>query len=255
VATSVIESPTYIALSKQTAMVRDMDVIANNIANSSTNGYRGEHIMFQEYLARTGSIGQREKTSFAQDIGNYRDTHDGPMVQTNNELDLALHGEGYMVVGDPGQELFSRTGTFHLDANRQVVTSDGYPLLQENGRSITIPAGATRILVSGDGVVTTAISGDGVAAAQTEVGRIRLVRFASDQAMRSAGNGMYATDQSPLPATETKVTQGALEGSNIQPVIEVTRMLQMSRDYQSIQNMLDAEHTRQKDAVDRIARA
>jgi len=246
-----MESPTYIALSKQTAVSRDMDVIANNIANASTNGYRGEHILFQEYLARTGSIGQREKTSFVQDVGTIRDTRDGPLTITNNELDLALHGQGYLVVGDPGQEFFARTGIFHLDGNRQVVTSDGYPLMQENGQPLILPQGQGRVTISTTGVVTTGTLETG----QTEIGRIRLVRFASEQAMRNAGNGLYATDQAPLPATETSVSQGALEASNIQPVMEITRMIQMARDYTSVQNLLDTENTRQRDAVDRIAKA
>jgi flagellar basal-body rod protein FlgF len=241
-----METPTYIALSKQTAMAKDMNTLANNIANASTNGYRGESILFQEYLARTGTMGLRDKISFVQDIGTFRNTKDGPLVQTNNELDIALHGEGYMVIGNPAGDQYVRTGMFHLDANRQVVTSDGYPLLQENGRSLTIPLGAKKVVVSGDGVMSTE---------QGEVGRIRLVRFNSEQAMRNAGNGVYATDQAPLPATETKVTQGALEGSNIQPVMEVTRMIQVSRDYQSIQGMLEAENTRQRDAFSRIAKA
>jgi flagellar basal-body rod protein FlgF len=241
-----METPTYIALSKQTAMTRDMNVMANNIANASTNGYRGEHTMFQEYLARTGSIGVRQKLSFVQDIGTVRDTRDGALVQTNNALDIALQGQGFMAVGDPAQELYTRTGVFHLDATRQVVTSDGYPLLQENGRPIVIPQGADRIRISGDGIISTE---------QGEAGRIRLVRFGSEQAMRVAGSGLYATDETPLPATDVKVTQGALESSNVQPVIELTRMIQMSRDYQMVQNMLDGENTRQQSAFSRIAKA
>ena len=241
-----METPTYIALSKQAAASRDFNVMANNIANASTNGYRGEHMVFQEYLARTGSIGLRDKISFVQDIGTYRNTHDGALVLTNNPLDLALQGEGYMVLGNPGQELYTRTGIFHLDATRQVVTSDGYPLLQENGRPIVIPQGAERIRITGDGIVSTE---------QGEAGRIRLVRFASEQAMRVAGSGLYATDQAALPASDTKVTQGALESSNVQPVLEITRMIQMSREYQMVQNMLDDEHTRQQQAFSRIAKA
>jgi len=241
-----METPTYVALSKQTAMTRDFNVLANNIANASTTGYRGEHMLFQEYLARTGSIGLRDKISFVQDLGTVRDTHDGALAVTDNPLDLALQGPGYMVLGNPGQELFTRTGIFHLDATRQVVTSDGYPLLQENGRPIVIPQGAERIRISGDGIVATE---------QGEAGRIRLVRFASEQAMRVAGSGLYATDQTALPATDTKVTQGALESSNVQPVLEITRMIQMSREYQMVQNMLDLEHTRQLNAFNRIAKA
>ena len=241
-----MESPTYIALSKEASMARDMNVVANNIANASTVGYRAEHSLFQEYLARTGSIGLRQKMSFVQDIGTYRDTQDGVLTLTKNPLDLALQGPGYMVLGDPAQELYTRTGIFHLDENRQVVTSDGYPLLQENGRPLTIPQGAQNIKISGDGVVTTE---------QGEVGRIRLVRFASEQAMRLAGSDAYSTDQTPLPATDAKVTQGALESSNVQPVIEMTRMIQMSRDYQMVQNMLDDEHNRMLQTFSRIAKA
>jgi flagellar basal-body rod protein FlgF len=241
-----METPTYIALSKQTAMQRDLNLVANNIANASTNGYRGEQMMFQEYLARTGTMGLREKISFAQDVGSVRDAKDGPLVETGNELDLALQGSGYMVLGNAGQELFARTGMFHLDATRTVVTSDGYPLLQENGRPLVLPPNTKRVIVSGDGVVSTE---------QGEVGRIRLVRFASEQAMRSAGGGTYSTDQAQLPATETTVTQGALEGSNVQPVLEVTRMIQMNREYQMVQNMVDAENTRQRDTFNRIAKA
>jgi flagellar basal-body rod protein FlgF len=241
-----MESPSYIALSKEAAVARDMNVMANNIANASTTGYRGEHSMFQEYLARTGSIGMREKVSFVQDIGTYRNTHDGTLSLTSNPLDLALQGPGYMVLGDPSQDLYTRTGMFHLDSNRQVVTSDGYPLLQENGRPLVIPQGAQRITITGDGVVTTE---------QGEVGRIRLVRFASEQAMRVAGSGEYATDQTPLPATDAKVTQGALESSNVQPVLEMTSLIQLSQNYQMIQNMLDTEHTRMQQSVSRIMRA
>src|SRR5260221_14029215 len=184
-----METPTYIALSKQTAMFNDLNTIANNIANAGTNGYRGEHSMFQEYLARTGTIGQREKISSVQNIANYRDPRPGPLVQTNNELDLALHGDGYLVVGNPGQELFARTGIFHLDANRQVVTSDGYPLLQENGQPIVIPAGAERIVISGDCVVSAqGARGTGTLVNQ-EDGRYRLVLFDRDKAKHNAGRG------------------------------------------------------------------
>jgi flagellar basal-body rod protein FlgF len=150
------------------------------------------------------------------------------------------------VLGDPSQDLYTRTGMFHLDSNRQVVTSDGYPLLQENGRPLVIPQGAQRITITGDGVVTTE---------QGEVGRIRLVRFASEQAMRVAGSGEDATDQTPLPATDAKVTQGALESSNVQPVLEMTSLIQLSQNYQMIQNMLDTEHTRMQQSVSRIMKA
>ena len=104
-----MDTPTYIAISRQTAIYSDMATIANNIANASTTGYRAERTLFQEYLTRTGQPGHRDSLSFSQDIGQFRDTSHGPLSVTGNQLDLGLVGNGYFVVGNPGEQ-FSKLG-------------------------------------------------------------------------------------------------------------------------------------------------
>ncbi|MFY7959556.1 MAG: flagellar basal-body rod protein FlgF [Elsteraceae bacterium] len=242
-----MENPTYIALSRARTISRDMTSVANNIANASTNGFRAERTLFQEHLAKTGPVGQRERISFVDDIGLYRDTREGPLEVTNNNLDLAVRGDGYLVVRTPGQDMYTRSGRFQIDAERQLVTADGYPVVGVNDAPITLQAGAdvNSVRIQGDGAITTNIG---------PVGQIQLVQFADEQALRKAGNGMYSTDQAALPSSRASLLQGSLEGSNVQPVMEMTRMMEMLRDYQSAQKLVDSEHERQRTAISRLSK-
>lgn len=224
-----------------------MTSVANNIANASTNGFRAERTLFQEHLAKTGPVGQRERLSFVDDVGLYRDTREGPLEVTNNNLDLAVRGEGYLVVRTPGQDMYTRSGRFQIDADRQLVTADGYPIVGVNDAPITLQAGAdiNSIRIQGDGTMTSNIG---------QVGQIRLVQFADDQSLRKAGNGMYSTDQAALPSSRASLLQGSLEGSNVQPVMEMTRMMEMLRDYQNAQKLVDSEHERLRTTVSRLSK-
>jgi flagellar basal-body rod protein FlgF len=242
-----MENPTYIALSRARTISRDMTSVANNIANASTNGFRAERTLFQEHLAKTGPVGQRQRVSFVDDIGLYRDTREGPLEVTNNNLDLAVRGDGYLVVRTPGQDMYTRSGRFQIDAERQLVTADGYPVVGVNDAPITLQAGAdiNSVRIQGDGAITSNVG---------PVGQIQLVQFADDQALRKAGGGMYSTDQAALPSSRATLLQGSLEGSNVQPVMEMTRMMEMLRDYQSAQRLVDSEHERQRTAISRLSK-
>ncbi len=242
-----MENPTYIALSRARTISRDMTSVANNIANASTNGFRAERTLFQEHLAKTGPVGQRERLSFVDDVGLYRDTREGPLEVTNNNLDLAVRGDGYIVVRTPGQDMYTRSGRFQVDADRQIVTADGYPIVGANDAPVTLQAGAdiNSIRIQGDGTMTSNVG---------QVGQIRLVQFADEQAMRKSGSGMYMTDQAALPASRASLLQGSLEGSNVQPVMEMTRMMEMLRDYQNAQKLVDSEHERQRTTISRLSK-
>lgn len=242
-----MENPTYIALSRLRTIRSDMASVANNIANASTGGFRGERTLFQEHLAKVGGPASRQRVSFVNDVGLFRDTREGPLEITNNGLDVAIRGEGYFVVGHPAQDLYSRSGRLHIDSARQIVTAEGYPIMGANGAPITLQEGADydSLRVQGDGTVTTNLG---------TAGRINLVRFADEQLMRKAGTGFYATDQEPLAAPQASVLQGAIEGSNVVPVLEVTRMMEMLRDYQSTQRLVDQEHERLRTMISRLAR-
>jgi flagellar basal-body rod protein FlgF len=245
-----MENPSYIALSQQMALRRQMDVIATNIANSSTPSFKAERMMFEELVAGKApypaSGGSRRGLSFVHEAGMLRDVADGALLQTGNTLDLAINGPGYFVVETPAGARYTRNGNFRLDQDGRIVTSDGFALLDGQDRPIAIRPGETRIEISAQGAVTTE-SG--------EVGRIRVVSFADEQALRKLGSGLYDTDQEPQPmAAATEVRQGMIEGSNVKAVSEITSMMEVLRRYQSAQKIIDSEHELSRRAIEKLSR-
>jgi flagellar basal-body rod protein FlgF len=244
-----MENPSYIALSQQMALRRQMDVIATNIANVSTPGFKAERIMFTEMLAGKAPYpatltGKRPGLSFVNEAGMLRDTSDGGMTQTGNTLDIAINGPGYFVVDTPSGPRYTRAGAFRLNQDGRIVTSDGYPLLDGQNRPISVRPGETRIEISTKGAVTTE-SG--------EVGRIQIAQFEHEQAMRKLGAGLYDTDQNPI-AGDAEVRQGMIEGSNVKAVAEITTMMEVMRRYQSAQKMIDSEHELSRRAIEKLSR-
>jgi flagellar basal-body rod protein FlgF len=245
-----MENPSYIALSQQMALRRQMDVIATNIANVSTPGFKAERIMFAEMVAGTApyssspTTGSRPGLSFVNDVGMLRDTSDGGMTQTGNALDLAINGPGYFVVDTPNGPRYTRAGAFRLNQDGRIVTADGYALLDAQNRPISVRPGESRIEISTKGAVTTE-SG--------EVGRIQIAQFENEQAMRKLGAGLYDTDQNPI-AGDAEVRQGMIENSNVKAVSEITLMMDILRRYQSAQKIIDSEHDLERKAIDKLSR-
>ncbi|MGE5767574.1 MAG: flagellar hook-basal body complex protein, partial [Bacteroidota bacterium] len=174
-----MENAGYIALSRQMVLRREMDVIANNMANLNTPAYKGQSMLFVEYLETTDS---GEKMSFVQDISLVRNLTEGQMTTTENPLDLAIAGEGYFEIETPVGPRYSRNGVFQLNADGQLVTSSGQPVLGEGGQPITLPPNSTDVTVTRDGTISTS---------QGPAGRLRLVRFEDEQAMVKLADGLY----------------------------------------------------------------
>jgi flagellar basal-body rod protein FlgF len=232
-----------IALSAQAALRRQLDVVANNVANSSTPAFKGQRMVFSQWLLddpKTAPI------SFVQDWGTARDTRQGGMTQTGNSLDLALEGEGYFAIQTPEGVRYTRNGRFQLDAGGQLVTASGYAVLGEGDAPIVLPANAGEIGVAHDGTVTTE---EGAA------GQIQVVAFERESALRAAADGTYVTDAPPLAAVATKVRQGMVEESNVQPILEMSRMMEVSHRYNAAKEMAETEHERIKTAIDKLARS
>jgi flagellar basal-body rod protein FlgF len=247
-----MENPSYIALSQQMALRRQMDVIATNLANVSTPAFKAERILFSELVAGkapypgTTTGATRPGLSFVKELGMLRDTADGGMTQTGNTLDLAISGSGYFAVETPSGTRYTRQGAFRLDQDGRIVTADGYPLLDAQNRPISIRPGETRIEISAKGAVTTE-SG--------EVGRLQIAQFEDEQALRKVGAGLYETDQELDPANPTtEIRQGMIESSNVKAVTEVTSMIEIMRRYQSAQKIIDSEHDLQRRAIERLSR-
>lgn len=238
-----MESPWLIAISRQTALQRQMDAVANNIANMNTPAYKAERISFAEYMVRP----QRNvPLSFVEDKGMVRDLSEGPLTQTGNPFDLALSGDGYFIVGTDSGQRYTRSGRFQLDADGQLVNHGGQPVLSEAGQPIVIPPGTRDVTIAPDGTVS----------ADTEVvGSVGVVRFDDQRAMKREGNNLYTTDAVGTPDDRTRVLQGMLEESNVNAVEEITRMIEVHRAYASNQRVLQDEHDRIRRAVRTITGA
>ncbi len=234
-----MENTIYIGLSRLSALQEHMNLIANNIANVNTAGYKANKILFSEYLDKPK--GMTETMSMVYDYGNFRVKDNGPIHRTDNPLDVALEGTGYLGVQAPGgKTMYTRNGGFSLNAEGQLVTQQGYPVLDEGGAAITIPAGEP---------VTIDEQGN-VSGKSAIIAKLMVQEFPDIQQLKPVGDSLYTTDQQGTPTTgQTRVIQGALEGSNTQGVMEMTDMTDVSRTYQSVARILQNEHDRIRSTI------
>lgn len=235
-----MESPLLIALSGADALSRRMDMVANNIANSNTVGYRAQDMLFETQTI-TPTPGQ--PLDFVVDRSTYNDLAAGPVQQTGNPLDVALTGPGYLSVKDAtGATVYTRAGALKMNPDGSIVDALGNPVLSDGGDAVTIPDGISNIAIAGDGTV----SGE-----KGVIGKLAIAEFPNPQGLVPAGNGYFKADkQTPTgDASNTRVIQGSLENSNVQPVREMTQMLEVSRQYQAVVNIMNQEHDRITNAI------
>jgi flagellar basal-body rod protein FlgF len=239
-----MENSLYVGLSAQVALEARMALTANNVANINTPGYRGQNGLFKEYVSDQRRMDA--DVSLVYDYGQYQMTDPGPIKETGNPLDVALVGPGFMGVNTPAGVQYTRAGNFSLNANGEIVNSRGENVVDQGGGIISIPADAQYVSIDEKGVVSTD---------QGEVGNIMIAEFKNYQDLKPAGNGNYTTDEQPTPAVDTRMFQGKVEGSNVQGVVEMTRMIDVSREYQSMQRLVQTEHERQRTAIQRLLRS
>jgi flagellar basal-body rod protein FlgF len=206
----------------------------------TASAFKAEALMYEPVLRRAG---QGQRLAFVQDVGVARDLSAGPMTPTGNPLDLAIQGPGYFTIGTAQGTRYGRSGQFRLNEFGELVTAHGDRVLDDGGASLNLPLDGGAIAVAADGTVS---SGEGV------VGRIGLVEFADEQRLRKAGGGLYRAEQAPVPAQQSRVVQGVLEGSNVQPILEMTEMMATVRAYQGVQRLLDSHHELQRRALERV---
>ncbi len=236
-----MDNTSYVALSRQLTLERQMSVVAGNIANMNTAGFKTEHLLFEEVLERAGKPG---RVAFVQDVGLIRDLGPGPLETTGNPLDLAINGEGYFTVETPNGPRYTRSGHFSLNGDGAVITTGGHPLLDDAGAPIQLPPGSGAISIARDGTISTA---DGIA------GRIGLVRFADETRLGREGDSLLVTDQQPEPVAGPDIAQGRLERSNVQPILEMTRMMETVRAFQNTQRLLETHHEMVRRVIEQAA--
>lgn len=236
-----------VLLSDQIALQRSVDVVANNIANSSTTGFKRQGIQFETYNSRPSPW---QNTSFVYDRATYRDATPGTTVATGNPLDLAIQGNGYFQIQTPQGTRYTRDGAFRTDGEGQIVTSNGLPVLSDGGQPLTLPEDARDITISGDGTVTAQT---GTATSRAQLGKIGVVKFDNDEALSPTNGSLLTTTQTPTPVVGNPIVQGAVENSNVSPVAEITNLIRIQRAYEQASNLAGQENARLSTAIDKLS--
>jgi flagellar basal-body rod protein FlgF len=243
----------YVGLSRQMTLKRQMDVIANNIANSDTTGFKVESLMLREDVQQpplkpsSGSAAP-EKISFVHDAGVSIDYTQGALKQTGGTFDLGLHGDGFFQVQTANGNRLTRDGRFTLNGQGQLVDMAGDPVLSNGGQPIRIDPTKTAPTISHDGT----ISQDGVIA-----GKVGVFKVADRAQLDKTEGGVFdptTNGQTPTVDTKTTVEQGMIENSNVDAIQQMTRMIAVSRAYEQVSNMMDQTSSTSDESIQRLGK-
>jgi len=244
-----MDNSLLVSLSQQLAAYRAMDVIANNLANASTPGFKREAAKFEEYITKLRPAeGQKgpQSMSFVKDAGVMRDSSQGNVEQTGAPYDLALTGKGYFAVQTPAGMRYTRDGHFSLDASGNLVTSQGFQV-QGDGGAITITPNDGDINIAPDGTISSVVRGVG-----NLLGKLKIVDFADTAALVKQGANLYSTGQTPTTPANSGVRQGALEASNVAPVIEISHMIEVMRAYEATATLAKSQEDMMRQAIEKL---
>lgn len=243
-----MDTTLYVGLSHQTAMRRKLDVIANNIANMNTTAFRKESIMFQDHVMQMKGTANPdlEDVSYVLDFGLLRSMENGQLTTTGNPLDVAISGHGYFTMEDENGDVFyTRNGHFQISEDGFLSNTAGYFLLDEGGQRIPISPQDIDIEFAGDGSLSSRAG---------LIAKVTVVEFEDDQDIENVGDTLFKTDQEPLPAENARLAQGMIEESNINPVKEVTEMINVLRSYQSTESMLEKYQELRQRAINALGK-
>ena len=239
----------YVGLSRQLTLKRQMDVIANNIANSDTVGFKVESLMLGQDVQRpplAPGATAAESITFVHDTGLARDYRQGALRQTGGPFDLGLQGDGFFEVQTPGGVRLTRDGRFALNAQGQLVDSAGNAVLQAGGQPIRVDPTKT----------TPQIAHDGTVSQEGQVlGKIGVFSVADRGALAKVGEGLYdPAGQTPALDGATAVQQGMIETANVDAIQQMTRMISVSRAYEQVTSMMDATGAASDQSIQRLGR-
>lgn len=244
-----MENVLLIAASRQMTLRREMDVIANNVANVTTNGFKRRTSTAREFQMPVASAdsfrkGEDRRVSFVVDRGTPLDLRNGTLEPTNNPMDIALSSDAFFVVQTPQGQRFTRNGALMTNATGQLVNSDGHALMGEQG-AFQFSNEDADIRIAADGTV---MSSRGVQ------GRLQLVRFENPQQLQNVGANLFTVPANvqPQPALQARVQSGVVERSNVSPVLEISRMIEVNRAYQSVASMISRNDEVRRSAIQRL---
>jgi flagellar basal-body rod protein FlgF len=243
-----MDNATYVGLSRQIVLRREMDIIANNIANLDTSGFKVESLVQKTNPGEPArTMGGPRPIKFVAADGVARDFGQGATIKTGGELDLSIEGKGFFQVQTPDGPRFTRDGRFTTDTAGRLVTQGGHAVLDESGSEILIDGEKGQVGIGPDGSMSQG---------SERVGKVGVFAFANQGALEKSGDNLFrnASNLQAQPAADAKVRQGYLEGSNVKPILEITRMVEVSRAYESTAKMIDSSADLSRRAIERLGR-
>lgn len=244
-----MDNALYVGLSRQMVLRRQLDIVANNIANADTAGFKVESLLEKVNPAEPAYTLQGPRpVKFVGEDGVVRDFGQGSLRRTDAPLDLAIEGKGFFQVQSPNGPRYTRDGNFRLDDNGVLVTQGGFPVMDDGGGSITLDPALGKVSISQDGTVTQG---------STRVAKLAAVNFQTLSTLEKTGDNLYrnTSNQQPTPVEGSKIRQGMLEGSNVNSILEISKMIEISRAYEQMAKIMDSNSELSKSAVARMGRA
>ena len=236
-----METIGYATLSRQSGLMREMRLVANNIANAATTGYRQEGLVFSEFIR--AAPGQPSLSMAGARIRN-TSMQQGALARTGGAFDLAIEGDGFFMIETAAGTRLTRAGSFSQNAQGDLVTMSGDRVLDAGGAPVFVPPGAAGLNIAADGTIST----EGRA-----IGQIGLFQ-PSDPADLVREDGVMFRTGATEPAPRARILQGFLEGSNVNAVDQLSRMVEIQRAYELGQSFLETEDQRMRDAVRTLMR-
>lgn len=244
-----MDNTSYIALSRQMALWKQMNIVSNNMANMNTAGYKQDNALFTSYINQTpeaAGIGALPQF-FTQDFADYQDFIEGAFKHTGNTFDVAIKGDGFFCVETKDGEKYTRKGQFTLNEDGALSTTDGDLVLSENNTPLFFAPGETEIVISENGDVMTE---NGI------IGRLKIAKFADNRKLLKVAGVLFENtegNQVVFGTDTVRVSQGMVESSNVNAITEMTNLVKIQRSYDYVQQMIDEEHDRLSNTISTFA--
>ncbi|KFE34745.1 flagellar hook-basal body complex protein [Thioclava atlantica] len=238
-----MDNAVYSTLARQSGLMQEMRAVANNIANVSTTGFRREGVIFAEYVA--GLAGAEPSLSMAHARGRHVDLSQGGLTRTGSAFDFAIEGAGFFQIETPQGNQLTRAGSFIPSPEGELLTPDGYRLLDPGGTPVTLPSGVSEVALAADGTLS---------AGGNPIAQVGVFAPADPNELHHVGGTRFDAPGGADPVEGAVLMQGYLEESNVDPISEIARMIEVQRAYELGQTFLDREDERIRGVIQALGR-